>query len=146
MKQYETLTLATKVHKRVSPRNAPIWDVITEQGELVVANSKSPVRGASTILLLDWGWPQEKLVTFKHQSSEHESFVPRSLILFAESGLKNELKRLKALRDASQSPARRTRSGFKGFAYPALPEKLDEAVCTPCELLRRIQGMRESVQ
>ena len=83
MKQYETLTLATKAHKRVSPRNAPIWDVMTEQGELVVANSKSPVRDSSTILLLDWGWPQEKLGhvdKWRSQSLMHAmSTKPRKL-------------------------------------------------------------------
>ena len=146
MKQYETLTLVTKTHKRVSPRNSLIWDVITEEGKLVVADSKNPVREASTKLLLEHGWPQEKLITFKHQRSEYESFIPQALILFAENGLRNEKKRLEALKKRSESAALCTGKGFKGFRRPTLPENLDAALRTLCELLRRIQGMRESVQ
>lgn len=143
MKQYETLTLIAKTHKRVSPSNSLIWDVITEEGKLVVADSKNPVREASTKLLLEHGWPQAKLITFKHQSSEYESFIPQALILFAENGLRNEKKRLEALKKRSDSAALCTGKGFNGFRRPTLPENLDAALRTLCELLRRIGEMKK---
>ena len=141
--QYITIYLHKKKWvKGVS--NSLKWDAKLEDGQIIVENSASAVREASTKLLLDHGLPPTQLITFRHVGAQYDSFKPDQLAVFAENGVRNEIKRLKAVQERSESGAHGGKSGFKGFQAPTQPKDLSASVGCLCKTLGDIQELLSS--
>lgn len=141
---YTTIVLHRKVWTKQSPKNQLKWTATLPDGKIIVENSANPVREASVALLLDQEWNAETLITFRHADSEHDSFKPMALGLFAEQGVKNEIKRLQAVAKRAEIAAPGSSSRFNGFPQSDYPKDISEAVAPLCKALRSIQELREA--
>ncbi|HWL57331.1 MAG TPA: hypothetical protein VNQ78_11780 [Paracoccus sp. (in: a-proteobacteria)] len=117
------------------------WKTTTSTGEIIVASSANAVRDTATTLLLEWGWKPEQLITFRHVGKNYDSFEPTQLITFARQGIKNEIKRLHALKKRSESAVLESLRSFKGFRVPTYPEDTDKALAPLYQLLQTVDDV-----
>lgn len=77
------------------------WDVLREDGHVVLAGAEHPCRDAAAFLSQDVGLPGDTLITFRHEGKTFDSFKPMRLDKAAAEGIRVRLKRaqLAALRE-----------------------------------------------
>ena len=80
-----------------------LWDVLREDGQVVVSAAEYPCRDAAAALSQDHGLPGDTLITFRHEGKEYDSFKPIRLADAAVAGIRarQERARLAALREGN---------------------------------------------